>query len=68
MDSKGKQDFKELSPILEHMTVQELEVNASLSNSGSDNLELGIEALTQIVREVLDGVFEARMREISETL
>ncbi|KAH1097709.1 hypothetical protein J1N35_014630 [Gossypium stocksii] len=35
---------------------------------GSDNPKLGTKALTQIVREVLEEVFEARIREISETL
>ncbi|KAK5819261.1 hypothetical protein PVK06_024238 [Gossypium arboreum] len=36
--------------------------------SGSDNPELGIEALTQVVREVLEEVFEARIRGTSEML
>ncbi|KAH1055192.1 hypothetical protein J1N35_033257 [Gossypium stocksii] len=45
----------------------QLEVNLSLPTLSSNNPELGIEALTQVVKEVLEEVFEARIREISET-
>ncbi|KAH1082942.1 hypothetical protein J1N35_022703 [Gossypium stocksii] len=68
MDSKGKQDREELPTSLELVTVQESEVSVSLPTSGSNNLELGTKALTQIVREVLKEVFEARIQGISETL
>ncbi|KAH1047009.1 hypothetical protein J1N35_037793 [Gossypium stocksii] len=50
------------------MLVQELEVNTSLPTSGSDNPEHGFEALTWVVRKVLEEVFEATIKEISETL
>ncbi|KAK5825920.1 hypothetical protein PVK06_020803 [Gossypium arboreum] len=43
--------------------VAEMEVRVSLLTMSSDNLELGIEALTRLVREVLEGV-----KEIGETL
>ncbi|KAH1030925.1 hypothetical protein J1N35_043099 [Gossypium stocksii] len=46
----------------------ELEDNAISLTSGSDNPELGTEALTRVVREVLEIVFEARIRGTSETL
>ncbi|KAH1038574.1 hypothetical protein J1N35_040317, partial [Gossypium stocksii] len=42
--------------------------NAIPPTAGSDNPKVGAEALTQIVREMLEGVFEARIRETSETL
>ncbi|KAK5839714.1 hypothetical protein PVK06_008545 [Gossypium arboreum] len=43
--------------------VQEKEVRISPSTSGSDNLVLGTEALTRLVREMLEEV-----KEIGETL
>ncbi|KAH1031550.1 hypothetical protein J1N35_043724 [Gossypium stocksii] len=46
----------------------ELEVHVSPPTLGSYNPELGTEALTLVVREVLEGVFEARIRETSGTL
>ncbi|KAH1122145.1 hypothetical protein J1N35_005305, partial [Gossypium stocksii] len=36
--------------------------------SGADNLDLSTEALTGLVREVLKEVFEARVKELGETL
>ncbi|KAH1114781.1 hypothetical protein J1N35_008159 [Gossypium stocksii] len=68
MDSKGKQDYKESAVSLKHVTIQELEVDASLPTLGNDNLELGTKAQTLVVREVSEEVFEARIRETSETL
>ncbi|KAH1056729.1 hypothetical protein J1N35_034794, partial [Gossypium stocksii] len=35
---------------------------------GGDNLELGTEALTRLVREVLEELFKARVKEMGETL
>ncbi|KAK5785654.1 hypothetical protein PVK06_040256 [Gossypium arboreum] len=49
-------------------TVQESRVSVISPTSGSDNPEFGTEALNPIVREVLEKVFEARLRESSETL
>ncbi|KAH1114409.1 hypothetical protein J1N35_007787, partial [Gossypium stocksii] len=49
---------KEWPVSLEHEIVQEAVVEVSPPTSGSDNLELGIEALTRLVREVLEDVFE----------
>ncbi|KAH1114358.1 hypothetical protein J1N35_007736 [Gossypium stocksii] len=68
MESKGKQDCKESSVTPERETIQEPEVNVILPTSGSDNPELSTEALTRLVREVLEGVFKARIRDTSETL
>ncbi|KAH1063316.1 hypothetical protein J1N35_028303 [Gossypium stocksii] len=68
MDFEGKQDRNESSITLEYETVQEPEVNTISPTSGSDNLELSTEARTQLVREVLKGVFETRMRDTNETL
>ncbi|KAK5771902.1 hypothetical protein PVK06_048158 [Gossypium arboreum] len=50
------------------VSVQELEVNAISPSTGSDNPELDTEALTRVVREVLEKVFEARIRGPSEML
>ncbi|KAH1082933.1 hypothetical protein J1N35_022694 [Gossypium stocksii] len=68
MDSESKQGHKELPVSSDHEVVQETEVKVSPPTSGGDNLELGTEALTQLVREVLEEVFEARVNEIGETL
>ncbi|KAH1121390.1 hypothetical protein J1N35_004550, partial [Gossypium stocksii] len=68
MDSEGNQDCDESFTPLEGETVQEPVVNAILPASSNDNPEVGTEALSRIVREVLEGVFEARMKEISKTL
>ncbi|KAH1074184.1 hypothetical protein J1N35_026512, partial [Gossypium stocksii] len=43
-------------------------VNAISPASDSDNQEAGTKALTRLVREVLEEVFEARIGAISETL
>ncbi|KAH1063790.1 hypothetical protein J1N35_028777 [Gossypium stocksii] len=68
MDFKGKQGYEELpiSPV--HETVQEMVVEVSPTTSGSDNPELGIEALTWLVREVLEEVSEARIKANGETI
>ncbi|KAH1091439.1 hypothetical protein J1N35_018698 [Gossypium stocksii] len=68
MNFEGERDHKESSASSERVTVQELEVNASLPTLGSDNPDLGTEALTWVVREVLEVVFEERIKEISEML
>ncbi|KAH1097931.1 hypothetical protein J1N35_014852 [Gossypium stocksii] len=62
MNSKGKQGHEESSPSPGHVYVQESEDNTILPTSGSDNLELGTEALTLVVRKVLEKVFDARIR------
>ncbi|KAH1108406.1 hypothetical protein J1N35_012174 [Gossypium stocksii] len=59
---------KKLSASLGRVSVQESKDNAILPTSGSNNLELGTEALTYVVREVLEKVFEARIMGTSETL
>ncbi|KAH1114385.1 hypothetical protein J1N35_007763 [Gossypium stocksii] len=64
----ARKDCEESSTALKHVIVQEMEVNTSLPTLGSVNLELDIEALTRVVREILEGVFEARIKEIGETL
>ncbi|KAH1121705.1 hypothetical protein J1N35_004865 [Gossypium stocksii] len=43
------------------MPVQQSEDNVILSTLGIDNLELGTEVLTRVVREVLEKVFEAKL-------
>ncbi|KAH1031288.1 hypothetical protein J1N35_043462 [Gossypium stocksii] len=68
MDYEGKQDYEESSAAPKCVTVQEFEVNASLSTLGSDNQERGTEALPLVVRDVLEGVLKSRIRETSETL
>ncbi|KAH1107818.1 hypothetical protein J1N35_011586 [Gossypium stocksii] len=50
MDSEGKEGGKELPVSSDQKVVQETEVKVSLTTLGSDNLELGTEALTQLVR------------------
>ncbi|KAH1083960.1 hypothetical protein J1N35_023721 [Gossypium stocksii] len=50
------------------MLVQELEVNRSLPTSGSDNLELGIEVLTRVVRKVSEKVFEVSLERNRELI
>ncbi|KAH1108372.1 hypothetical protein J1N35_012140 [Gossypium stocksii] len=54
--------FEELFASPGRKFVQELKLNAVLSASGSDNPEVGTEALTCVVREVLEKVFEARLK------
>ncbi|KAH1106620.1 hypothetical protein J1N35_010388 [Gossypium stocksii] len=69
LSSVGKQDFEELSTSLKREIVQELEVDAILPTSGSNNPELGTDVLTQAVRKVLEKVLEAsleRNRELIE--
>ncbi|KAH1047036.1 hypothetical protein J1N35_037820 [Gossypium stocksii] len=68
MDFEGEHDHEELYASPKHVIVQELEVNTSPPILGSDNSELGTEALTRMVREVLKEVFKARIRETSEKL
>ncbi|KAK5835965.1 hypothetical protein PVK06_011692 [Gossypium arboreum] len=68
MDSEGKQGHEELPVSPEHEMVQETLVKVSPPTSGNNNPELGTEALTQLAREVLEEVFEARVKAYSETL
>ncbi|KAK5802971.1 hypothetical protein PVK06_030606 [Gossypium arboreum] len=68
MDSEVKQGHEELPVSPEHEMVQETVVKVNLPTSGNNNPELGTEALTQLVREVLEGVFEARVKAYGETL
>ncbi|KAH1121818.1 hypothetical protein J1N35_004978 [Gossypium stocksii] len=62
MESEGKQGRDELTISPEHETFQEVVVEVSLPTSGGDNPELGTEALNRLVREVLEEVFEARIK------
>ncbi|KAK5819546.1 hypothetical protein PVK06_024554 [Gossypium arboreum] len=48
--------------------VQETIVKVSSLTSGNNNSELGTEALIQLVREVLEEVFEARVKAYGESL
>ncbi|KAK5835799.1 hypothetical protein PVK06_011507 [Gossypium arboreum] len=68
MDSEGKQGREESPVSPEHEMVQEIVVKESLPTSGNNNPELGTEALTRMVREVLEEVFEARVKAYSETV
>ncbi|KAH1031762.1 hypothetical protein J1N35_043936 [Gossypium stocksii] len=61
------QGRKELPTSPKHESIQEVVVKVSPSTSGSDNPELGTEALTRLVREVLEEVFEARIKVNGET-
>ncbi|KAH1031441.1 hypothetical protein J1N35_043615 [Gossypium stocksii] len=53
--------LEELSASPGRVTVHESEVNVVLPASGSDNPEVGTKVLTQVVREVLEKVFEASL-------
>ncbi|KAK5819424.1 hypothetical protein PVK06_024424 [Gossypium arboreum] len=68
MDSECKRDRDWLSAFPRRVSVQESEVNTISPTSSSDNSELGTEALTQVVREVLEKVFEARLERTREML
>ncbi|KAK5839408.1 hypothetical protein PVK06_008191 [Gossypium arboreum] len=68
MDFKGKQGCEELPVSPEHEMVQETIVKVSPPTSGNNNPKLGTEALTWLVREVLEEVFEARVKAYGETL
>ncbi|KAK5794077.1 hypothetical protein PVK06_035271 [Gossypium arboreum] len=48
--------------------VQETVVEVSLPTLANNNPELSIEALTRLVREVLEEVFEERVKAYGETL
>ncbi|KAK5784126.1 uncharacterized protein LOC128283727 [Gossypium arboreum] len=63
MDSEGKRGHDESFASLRPVSVQELKDSTILPTSGNYNSELGIEALTRVVREVLEKVFEARTEE-----
>ncbi|KAK5772401.1 hypothetical protein PVK06_048689 [Gossypium arboreum] len=65
---ESKQDSEESSISLGRKPIQESEDSANLPTLGSSNPELSIETLTWVVREVLEKVFEAKVREASETL
>ncbi|KAH1107148.1 hypothetical protein J1N35_010916 [Gossypium stocksii] len=62
MDSKGKRDHKDQSgeafdmslTFAGRVTVQESKVNATPPTLGCDNSKLNIEALTRVVKEVLE--------------
>ncbi|KAK5825293.1 hypothetical protein PVK06_020108 [Gossypium arboreum] len=68
MDSEGKQVRDESSASPGRVSVQELEVSAVSPTLGSDSPELGTEALTRIVREVLEKVFKARLERTEEMI
>ncbi|XP_052491106.1 uncharacterized protein LOC105791268 isoform X3 [Gossypium raimondii] len=59
-DQSGK-TLKKSFTSLRRVPIQESEVNAIWPTSGSENLDLGTEALTRIVREVLEEVLKARL-------
>ncbi|KAK5836014.1 hypothetical protein PVK06_011751 [Gossypium arboreum] len=48
--------------------VQETVVKVSLPTSGNNNPEVGMEALTRLVREMQEEVFKARIKAYGETL
>ncbi|KAK5845774.1 hypothetical protein PVK06_001996 [Gossypium arboreum] len=62
MDFEGKQGRKELLVSSKHEMVQETVVKVSQLTSGNNNPELGTEALIRLVKEVLEEVFEARVK------
>ncbi|KAH1046363.1 hypothetical protein J1N35_037147 [Gossypium stocksii] len=64
-DQSGKTFEKSLTSA-RCVSVQVMEVNAILPTSSSDNSELGTEALTRVVREVLEKVFEPRLERANE--
>ncbi|KAH1056783.1 hypothetical protein J1N35_034848 [Gossypium stocksii] len=74
IDSDGNHDregqsgetLEEFFASLEHKFVQESKVNSISLASGSDNLEVGTEALTRVVREVLEKVFKASLERNKE--
>ncbi|KAK5770993.1 hypothetical protein PVK06_047160 [Gossypium arboreum] len=66
MDSEGTHDREELFVSPEREIVKEPIVNVSTPTLGSDNPEVGTEALTRLVREVLEEVFEAWIKKNSE--
>ncbi|KAK5794063.1 hypothetical protein PVK06_035256 [Gossypium arboreum] len=68
VDSEGKQDHVKSSAYLGRVPVQEFEVSVISLTLGSDNPDLGTEALTRLVREVLEEVFEARVERTGEML
>ncbi|KAK5794069.1 hypothetical protein PVK06_035262 [Gossypium arboreum] len=68
MDFKGKQGREELPVSPEHEMVLENVVKVSLLTSVNNNLELGKEALIELVTKVLEEVFEARVKVYGETL
>ncbi|KAK5785566.1 hypothetical protein PVK06_040162 [Gossypium arboreum] len=68
MDFGGKQGHEELPVSSEHEMVQETVVEVSLLTSGNNNPKLGTKALIWLVREVLEEVFEARVKTYGETL
>ena len=67
MDFEGKQGREELPVSPEHEMFQETVVKVSPLTSGNKNLELGTEALIRLVKEVLEKVFEARVKVYGET-
>ncbi|KAH1031660.1 hypothetical protein J1N35_043834 [Gossypium stocksii] len=62
MDFEGKQSCEELPISPKHENIQGVVVEVSLPTSGSDNPELGIEALTRLVKEVPEEVFKAKIK------
>ncbi|KAK5819485.1 hypothetical protein PVK06_024488 [Gossypium arboreum] len=68
MDFEGKQGREELPVSQKHEMVQETIVKVSPPTLGNNNPELGTEALTRSVGEVLEEVFEARVKAYGEIL
>ncbi|KAH1065269.1 hypothetical protein J1N35_030256 [Gossypium stocksii] len=68
MNSEGKQGREESFTSLGRVFVQESGDNTISPTLVSDNMELGTEALTRVVIEVLETVFEAKIRGTNETL
>ncbi|KAK5825279.1 hypothetical protein PVK06_020093 [Gossypium arboreum] len=66
MTSEGEHDREESSSPLEREIVQELGANVSPPTLDSDNPELGTEALTRVVREVLEKAFKAGLEQNKE--
>ena len=68
MDFEGKQGYEGLPVSLEHEMVQETVVKVSLLTSGNSNPELGTESLIRLVREMLEELFETRVKAYGEIL
>ncbi|KAK5794102.1 hypothetical protein PVK06_035304 [Gossypium arboreum] len=68
MDFEGKEGREELPVSPEQEMVQETIVKVSPLSSGNNSPELGTEALIRLVREVLEEVFEARVKAYGETV
>ncbi|KAH1083229.1 hypothetical protein J1N35_022990 [Gossypium stocksii] len=67
IDFEGKRDCEESSVSLGHVSLQKSKGNVILLILGIDNPKLDTEALTWVVKEVLERVLEVRIKGTSET-